>query len=215
MGNEPTKEAPKQDLNSALFQLKMSAKRFQREATKAEKEKAKNLKSVEACLKKGDEESARLFATNAQNNINDHKKYLRMGSRLEFIANQLKSNAAMSDIMGGLTKNVNPILMQGAESMDIKDLYKNFDIFKDNFDKLTVNAGIMGENFDTLNSEGNTVENADQLFNQVRNKVFLGGDTNVEQPMADPTKQVQKQPAQAQTQSNQGLDDYIKNLKDL
>ena len=213
MGGQPTKEAPKQDLNTALFQLKMSAKRFQREAVKSEKEKAKNLKQVEQCLKKGDEESARLFATNAQNNINDHKKYLRMGSRLEFIANQLKSNAAMSNIMGGLTKNVNPILMQGAEGMDIKELYKNFDVFKENFDKLTVNAGILGENFDTLNSDGNTVENADQLFNQVKNKVFLGGDVNTEDlSNLDATKQ-QVQPQQANT--NQGLDDYIKNLKDL
>ena len=124
-----------------------------------------------------------------------------------------KRQLEMREAIRGLTKNVNPILMQGAESMDIKDLYKNFDIFKDNFDKLTVNAGIMGENFDTLNSEGNTVENADHLLNQVKNKVFLGGDVNEDKPMTDATKQTQQQPAQ--TQANPGLDDYIKNLKDL
>lgn len=200
------------DLNTALFQLKMAAKRFQRESTKADKEKVKNMKQVEVCLKKGDEESARLFAQNAQNNINDYKKYLRMGSRLEFIANQLKSNNAMGQIMGDLSTKVNPILMQNAEAMDIKDMYKNFDTFRDSFDKLTVNAGIMSDSFDTLNSEGNTVENADNLFNQIKAKTFATDTMNAD-PQANLDKT--KTTTQTTTQTNAGLDDYIKNLKDL
>ena len=37
---------------------------------------------------------------------------------------------------------------------------------------MTVNANIMGENFDKINSEGNTIENADTLFNQLKNEVI-------------------------------------------
>ena len=212
MGAEQSKPQPKPDLTSALFQLKMSAKRFAREAQKADKEKIKNMKNVEVCLKKGDEESARLYAMNAQNNINDYKKYLRMSSRLEFVSGQLKNNHAMTDIMGGLTKNINPILQTGADSMDIKDLCQNFEMFQENFDKLSVNANIMGDNFDKLSSEGNTVENADTLFNQMKNKVFLGGDTGLDaQTIENAPQQVQQQPSA----QNTDLDAYIKNLKNL
>ena len=212
MGNKPEapQAAPKPDLSTALFQLKMAAKRFHREANKAEKEKAKNMKQVEVCLKKGDEESARLFATNAQNNINDYKKYLRMGSRLEFVAGQLKNNNAMNEIMGGISKNVNPILQQGADSMDIKELCTNFNTFQENFDKLNVNANIMGDNFDKMSSEGNTVENAEGIFNQMKNKVMYGGDTN-----PDSLQTVPQQQMAAQKKEEDGLNDYIKNLKDL
>ena len=56
--------------------MKMSAKRFERESRKAEKEKKKNLQKAEKCLRKGNEEGARLYTANAQNNINEYKKYL-------------------------------------------------------------------------------------------------------------------------------------------
>ena len=45
--------------------MKMSAKRFEREAIKASKEKAKNLKKAEKALLKGDEEGAKLYTANA------------------------------------------------------------------------------------------------------------------------------------------------------
>ena len=76
----------------AQFKLKMSAKRFSRESKKCEKEKKKNIQKAEACLKKGDEYGARMYVTNAQNNISDYKKYLTMSSKLDCIASKLKSN---------------------------------------------------------------------------------------------------------------------------
>ena len=43
-------------------------------------------------MKKGDEHGARMYVANAQNNINDYKKYLTMSSKLDSIASKLKSN---------------------------------------------------------------------------------------------------------------------------
>lgn len=70
----------------------MSSKRFARESKKCDKEKKKNIQKAEQCLKKGDEHGARMYVANAQNNINDYKKYLTMSSKLDSIASKLKSN---------------------------------------------------------------------------------------------------------------------------
>ena len=208
MGGGNTKEAPKPDLNQALFQLKMSSKRFLRESKKAQKEKEKNLKSAKACLLKGDEEGARLYTVNAQNSINDYKKYLRMSSRLDAIAGSLKSNYNFADIMKHLSTNINPILIKEADSMDLRELCKNFETFQEAFDKMSVNANIMGENFDKVTSEGNTVENADNLFNQLKNEVTF-------QNMKDTDTTAVLHTPQPVKNENKALDDYIEDLKKM
>lgn len=208
MGGDNSKQAPKPDLNQALFQLKMSSKRFLRESKKAQKDKEKNLKSAKACLLKGDEEGARLYTVNAQNNINDYKKYLRMSSRLDAIAGSLKSNYNFADIMKHLSHNVNPILIKEADSMDLRELCKNFETFQEAFDKMSVNANIMGENFDKVTSEGNTVENADNLFNQLKNEVTFQNTKDTDATV------ILKAPEPVKNE-NKALDDYIEDLKKM
>ena len=110
MGDENSKEEkPKEDIYSAILKLKMSSKRFMRESRKAEKQKAKNMKKAEKCMLKGDEEGARLYVANAQDNINDFKKYRLMGNKLDVIADTIKSNKNSAEIMNSLSKNVTPI----------------------------------------------------------------------------------------------------------
>lgn len=141
----------------AIFKLKMSGKRFERESKRCEKEKKKNLQKAEACLKKGDEYGARMYAGNAQANINDAKKYLTMSNKLGAIAGKLKSNQNSQEIMQYLTQNVTPALVDNAETMDIKSVALNMEKFQDAFDKMTVNTNIMNENFNQLHQEGNIV----------------------------------------------------------
>ena len=201
--DQPAPQAP--DMNTAIFQLKMASKRFQRESKKAEKEKEKNMKKIEKCLQKGDEESARLYSQQAQNNVNDAKKYLRMGLRLESISAQIKSNNTMNDIMGVMSKNVNPVLLQQADTLDMRDMMKNFEIFQNNFDKLNVNSNIMSDNFDQMQGSTNT-ESADQIFNQMKNKVMYNDDT-----LQTNTPVQQKQ--QEQNANTNQFDDYLNALK--
>ncbi len=208
MGSDNSKPAPKPDVNQAIFQLRMSSKRFLRESNRAQKEKEKNLKSAKASLLKGDEESARLYSITAQNNINDYKKYLRMSSRLDAIASSLKSNMGSADVMKHLAYNVNPILVKEADSMDLKELCHNFETFQEAFDKMAVNASIMGENFDKLTNEGNTVENADNLLNQLKNEVVFD-------KMKDSDSNAVLNTPQPVKNENKALDDYIEDLKKL
>ena len=169
MGDKPSKPQGKQmDMNDVIFQLKMSGKRFDRERKKCEKERDKNMKKAKACLKKGDEEGARLFVMNAQKNITDRMKYLQMSSRLESMASTLKSNHSSNEIMGHLSQNVTPILAKQSEGIPLNDMVKNFEKFQESYDKMQITTNIMSNNFDKMNMGNNQVKSSDELFNQLK-----------------------------------------------
>ncbi len=209
MGNgNGQQKAPQQDFNTVLFQMKMSAKRFERESRKALKEKDQNLKKAKACLLKGDEVGARLYTGNAQNNINDYKKYLGMSSKLDAMSSKMKSNHNSADIMKHISNDVTPQLVKEADSMDLKTLVQNFDTFQDAFDKMSVNTNIMGQNFNSMTNDGNTVQNTDDLFNQLKNEVQF-----------DMTKGMEGVPVQLNTtqqtitQKDDPINAYMEDLK--
>ena len=67
------------------------------------KEKKKNMAEARKQLKLGNEEGARLYTQNAQNNIYDHMKFLKMSARLNAISGKIKSNYNSAEIMQNLT----------------------------------------------------------------------------------------------------------------
>ena len=215
MGAEPSKpQAKKMDMNDVIFQLKMSAKRFDRERKRSEKEKDKNLKKAEKCLQKGDEEGARLFVMNAQKNMNDRMKYLQMSSRLESMSSTLKSNHSSNEIMAHLSQNVTPILANQSEQIPLNDMVKNFEKFQESYDKMQITTNIMSNNFDKMNMGNNQVKSSDELFNQLKAKVNfdMGKDMGIDQIQAPQTTTKEKQEEKPEEAA---LDDYINNLRNL
>ena len=215
MGAEPSKpQAKKMDMNDVIFQLKMSAKRFDRERKRSEKEKDKNLKKAEKCLQKGDEEGARLFVMNAQKNMNDRMKYLQMSSRLESMSSTLKSNHSSNEIMAHLSNNVTPILANQSEQIPLNAMVKNFEKFQESYDKMQITTNIMSNNFDKMNMGNNQVKSSDELFNQLKAKVNfdMGKDMGIDQIQAPQTTTKEKQEEKPEEAA---LDDYINNLRNL
>ena len=214
MGAEPSKpQAKKMDMNDVIFQLKMSAKRFDRERKRSEKEKEKNLKKAKKCLKKGDEEGARLFVMNAQKNMNDRMKYLQMSSRLESMSSTLKSNNSSNEIMAHLSNNVTPILAKQSEAIPLNQMVKNFEKFQESYDKMQVQTNIMSNNFDRMNMGNNQVKSSDELFNQMKADVDfeMGKEMGIEPTMTNNTPKEKVEDKQEEA----ALDDYINNLRNL
>ena len=120
MGNEQSPKAPPPDMGTVIMKMKMAAKRFKRESDKSEKEAQKNMTNAKAQLVKGNEEGARLYAANAQNNKNESKKYLSMSVKLDAMTGSLKSNHNFQQLMNGISKDVVPMMMSNADSMDLK-----------------------------------------------------------------------------------------------
>ena len=207
MGAEQPQK-PKQDMNSVVFKLKMAAKRFERESKKAEKEKDANLNKAKAQMKKGDENAAKLYINNAQANIAQAQKYQSMGVRLDVMAGQLKSNSAFQSVMKDISKEATPILMQEAESMDLKDLMTNFESFNEAFDKLHVGAIVMAEGMQKMQEPG-AMQGTDELMNQLRNEMHYeinkdneGGHLVVNEHATKPVKE-----------DTRDVDQFIEDLK--
>lgn len=105
MGQEESKPAqPKMDMTDMLINMKMKSKMFSREHNKAMKDKKKQLTKAKACLKKGEEEGARLYCDLAQQKHNEGMQYLRMSHRLEVIAGQVKSKTKSMEMMDSLNQ---------------------------------------------------------------------------------------------------------------
>ncbi len=205
MGNNQPKKQPR-DMNQVLFKLKMAAKRFEKQSKKALKEKNKNMGKAKKCLLRGDEDGAKLYAMNAQNNEAESKKYLNLSSKLDAMTSKMKSNHNSADIMTHIANEVTPKLVEESESMDIKTLVNNFDQFQNAFDKMTVNANIVGQNFNQMTSEGNTIQNADNLLNQLKNEVQF--DMNGEQTMPQELQTNKKKEEEVDP-----VQDYLAKLK--
>ncbi len=60
---KPKKQEP--TLDEVVLELKMASKRFQMESNRAEKEKGKQMNKAKEAVKKGNDESAKLYLANA------------------------------------------------------------------------------------------------------------------------------------------------------
>ena len=88
-----------------------------------------------------------------------------MSSKMGAMVSNMKSNQNSADIMKHISRDVTPLLVHEANSMDIKTLITNFDSFQTAYDKMTVNANIMNQNFNQMTNDGNVVQETDDLFN--------------------------------------------------
>lgn len=91
-------------MTDMLINMKMKAKMFERESNKSEKEKKKQLEKAKACLKKGNEEGAKLFCDLAQQKHSEQMQYMKMSVRLEVLAGQIKSKTNSMEMMNSLNQ---------------------------------------------------------------------------------------------------------------
>ena len=142
----------------------MKSKMFNREHNKAMKDKKKQLEKAKNCLRKGEEEGARLYCDLAQQKHNEGMQYLRMSNRLEVISGQIKSKTKSMEMMDSLNQ-FTPFLQEASENMPLEDMYKNMEQFSTAYDDLAVKGKIMDENMDKVMGDKGTVSNVDTMMN--------------------------------------------------
>ena len=210
MGNENQKQAPppKMDMTDMLINMKMKSKMFAREHNKAMKDKKKQLEKAKACLKKGEEEGARLYCDLAQQKHNEGMQYLRMSNRMEVLAGQIKSKTKSMEMVESLNQ-ITPFLQQADADLSLEDMQRNMQAFSKAYDDLAVKGHIMDENMNKVMGEKNTVANTDNMMNQLKAEVAyeLTGDVNTN----DATQQMNQQ----EQQSNEQNQDFYAQLKNL
>lgn len=158
------------DMTDMLINMKMKSKMFERESNKAEKEKKKQLEKAKACLKKGNEEGAKLFCDLAQQKHNEQMQYMKMGVRLEVVAGQIKSKTNSMEMMNSLNQ-FTPFLQQASAEMPLELMFKNMENFSKAYDDLAVKGHITDEMTNKVLGEKNTVQNVDNMMAQLKAEV--------------------------------------------
>ena len=214
MGGDVSKkpQPKKDDVMTVIFQMKMTSKRLSREAKRCEKEQKKNLQKVEVTLKKGDEESARMYVENSQRNKMEARRYQTLASKLDAMAGRIKSNAYSTDVMKHLTHNVTPVLQKEANNMNLEQLCMNLENFQEAFDKMEINANIANQNFSNMAYNGMSTDETDNIMQQMKAKVTydMAKDNGMEVPLVETQQTVT---TKEKTKDDAALDDFIEGLK--
>ncbi|KAG9393975.1 putative chromatin modifying protein 1b [Carpediemonas membranifera] len=101
------------DITDQIFEMKFAMKELNRSAKKADKDKAAAEKKVSDCVKRSDDNSARLYATTAIRKKKEAFQYRSMVAHLDTCIGLLEQQATMASIghtMGKLSHNLSNAL---------------------------------------------------------------------------------------------------------
>lgn len=122
-------------------------------------------------------------------------QYLRMSTRLEVIAGQVQSKSKSMEMMDSLNQ-FTPFLQQASAEMPLEQMYKNMEAFSLAYDDLAVKGHIMDENMNKLQGDAGTVQNVDNMMNQLKAEVAYDLTGNVNTQDASQNMQKNTTPAQ-------------------
>ena len=162
MGNKESKKK-QPDLNEMLINMRMKSKMFHRESKKAAKEKDANYKKAKDCLKKGNEEGARLFLGSAAQKDSESQKYMKIATRLEALSAKIGAGTNQVGLMEHLN-NLTPFLEQQANDMPIDQVYNNMQRFEQAFDSMSIQGKMIDEAVDNNMTDKGTMSNVSSLF---------------------------------------------------
>ena len=127
-----------------LLQMKMKSKQFMRESNKSLKEKETYYKKAKESMKKGNEEGAKMFLEIVQQKEAESMQYMKVATRMDVIAGQIKSKNKSMEMMGDLAR-FTPLLNAQNEQMSIEKMYTNMQQFSNAYDDLVVKGHIIDE----------------------------------------------------------------------
>ncbi|XP_065831689.1 charged multivesicular body protein 1b-like [Oscarella lobularis] len=125
-----------------LFNLKFAAKQLDRNAKKCdEEEKAEKVK-LKRAIEKGNMDGARIHAENAIRQKNQSVNFLRMGARVDAVAQRVQSAVTMRQVtrsMAGVVKSMDSAL----KSMNLEKVASLMEKFERQFETLDVQSQAM------------------------------------------------------------------------
>jgi charged multivesicular body protein 1 len=129
-------------LQESLFQLKFTAKQFEKSVGKAQKDEKQQKDKVKKAIEQGNLDGARIYAQNAIRKKNEAANYLRLSSRLDAVAARMDTAIKMNAVtnaMGSTVKAMDTVL----GSMDVEKISGIMDKFEKQFENLDVTSEYM------------------------------------------------------------------------
>ncbi|KAI6047498.1 hypothetical protein EDC04DRAFT_3102539 [Pisolithus marmoratus] len=160
------------NMEKTLFQLKFTAKTLNRQAKKAQKdenaEKARLKKagcSLSTALQQGNNEGARIYASNAIRKKTESLNLLRLASRIDAVASRVETAVTMRQVTGNMMSVVKG-MDKAMDSMNLERISLVMDKFETQFSDLDVQTSYMEDAMSSTTAVSTPQDQIEQLLRQ-------------------------------------------------
>lgn len=179
MGNESSSS----NSEDILFNLRYTAKQFEKASVKASKDEKIMKKKVKSAIEKGNMDGARVFAQNAIRKKTESLNYLRLSGRVDAVASRMDTAVKMnrvSSAMKSVVKGMDKVM----ENMDIDQISKVMDKFEKQFDNLDVRSQYMEDAMNTTTSLTTPEDEVNSLIAEVADEHNLIIQGSIDVPLS-------------------------------
>lgn len=127
----------KPTLEDQIFDMRFTARQFEKMARTAETERKKAERQVADAIRAGYRDRAQIYAQTAIRQKAEHLQYLKLASRIDAVVSQLQTAQAMDQMthsMKALTTNLDKAL----KAMDVEQVSRIMEKFEAQFEELDV-----------------------------------------------------------------------------
>ncbi|KAK7470415.1 Vacuolar-sorting protein SNF7 [Stygiomarasmius scandens] len=153
------------NLEKTLFQLKFTAKTLNRQAKKAQKDENSEKTKLKKALQQGNNEGARIYASNAIRKKSESLNLLRLSSRIDAVASRVETAVTMRQVTGNMTSVVRG-MDKAMESMNLERISLVMDKFESQFADLDVQTSYMEDTMSSTTAVSTPQDQIDQLMRQ-------------------------------------------------
>ncbi|KAF9534758.1 vacuolar assembly protein DID2 [Crepidotus variabilis] len=152
-------------LEKTLFNLKFTAKSLSRQAKKAQKDENSEKSKLKKALQQGNNEGARIYASNAIRKKSEALNLLRLSSRIDAVASRVETAVTMRQVTGNMTSVVKG-MDKAMESMNLERISVVMDKFESQFADLDVQTSYMEDAMGATSAISTPQDQIDSLLKQ-------------------------------------------------
>ncbi|PPQ65598.1 hypothetical protein CVT26_000547 [Gymnopilus dilepis] len=153
------------NLEKTLFQLKFTAKTLNRQAKKAQKDENTEKARLKKALQQGNNDGARIYASNAIRKKSEALNLLRLSSRIDAVASRVETAVTMRQVTGNMTSVVRG-MDKAMESMNLERISMVMDKFESQFTDLDVQTSYMEDAMGATTAVSTPQDQIEQLMRQ-------------------------------------------------
>jgi len=154
------------NLEKTLFQLKFTAKSLNRQAKKAQKDENSEKSRLKKALQQGNNDGARIYASNAIRKKSESLNLLRLASRIDAVASRVETAMTMRQVTGNMTSVVKG-MDKAMETMNLERISLVMDKFESQFSDLDVQTSYMEDAMGSTTAVSTPQDQVDSLMRQM------------------------------------------------
>lgn len=151
------------DIYAVSFQF--TAKTLNRQAKKAQKDENAEKVRLKKALQQGNNDGARIYASNAIRKKSESLNLLRLSSRIDAVASRVETAVTMRQVTGNMTSVVKG-MDKAMESMNLERISLVMDKFESQFSDLDVQTSYMEDVMSSTTAVSTPQDQIDQLLRQ-------------------------------------------------